>query len=177
MPPVLELALIVTLAVLLAFVSAVAGALCWRLRYSPHEPLERLVRELADRQRRIERALARLDSEEEVESPDTPSSRRQRVSSHLRFDPPERPPAPGPTLIAVPDLAAPDDRRDSKGPDPDLSRRFGAVWQLADSGASAEAIARATGQPVGQVELILGLRRPRSRSARASRQSAREGRS
>ena len=37
--------------------------------------------------------------------------------------------------------------------------RFGGVWGMADAGMPAEAIARETGQPIGQVELILGLRR------------------
>jgi hypothetical protein len=40
-----------------------------------------------------------------------------------------------------------------------LGRRFAAVWEMADSGATPEAIARETGHPIGQVELILGLRR------------------
>lgn len=43
----------------------------------------------------------------------------------------------------------------------EMARRFGGIWDLADSGASPLAIARATGQPIGQVELILGLRTPR----------------
>ena len=40
-----------------------------------------------------------------------------------------------------------------------LERRFRPVWDLADSGQAIDAIARATGQPIGQVELILALRR------------------
>jgi hypothetical protein len=40
-----------------------------------------------------------------------------------------------------------------------MSQRYSAIWTLADTGASAEVIARATGQPIGQIELILGLRR------------------
>ena len=40
-----------------------------------------------------------------------------------------------------------------------LTQRYAAIWSLAASGSSAEVIARATGQPVGQIELILGLRR------------------
>ncbi len=65
----------------------------------------------------------------------------------------------GPTLISVPSLSR---ARASLTPSEaaaDLDRRFGGVWALADSGASAEAVARETGYPVGQVELILGLRR------------------
>jgi hypothetical protein len=62
-----------------------------------------------------------------------------------------------PSLIAVPDLASvPDDRDPGSSP---LSQRYAAIWTLADQGASPEVIARATGQPIGQIELILGLRR------------------
>jgi hypothetical protein len=60
-------------------------------------------------------------------------------------------------LIAVPNLApAPHEREATlQG----LTQRYAAIWALADSGASLEVIARATGQPIGQIELILGLRR------------------
>jgi len=65
--------------------------------------------------------------------------------------------APAPTLIAVPSLAAPPNEREASING--LSHRYAAIWSLADSGTSADVIARATGQPIGQVELILGLRR------------------
>ncbi len=62
-----------------------------------------------------------------------------------------------PPMIAVPDLGSrPDERDPSSSP---LSQRYAAIWTLADQGASPEVIARATGQPIGQIELILGLRR------------------
>jgi hypothetical protein len=61
-----------------------------------------------------------------------------------------------PKLIAVPNLSAGFDRQATHS---GLSHRHAAIWDLADSGASAEVIARATGQPIGQIELILGLRR------------------
>jgi hypothetical protein len=62
-----------------------------------------------------------------------------------------------PPMIAVPDLGSrPDERDSSSSP---LSQRYAAIWTLADQGASPEVIARATGQPIGQIELILGLRR------------------
>ena len=64
----------------------------------------------------------------------------------------------GPTLIVVPSLAAA--AEDASGTAAgELGQRFGAIWALADSGQAPEDIARTTGQPVGQVELILGLRR------------------
>ena len=61
------------------------------------------------------------------------------------------------SMISVPNLAAA----------PERPRRFvepaqptyAAIWTLADQGASPEVIAKATGQPIGQIELILGLRR------------------
>ena len=40
-----------------------------------------------------------------------------------------------------------------------LKERYAAIWALADSGATLEQMARATSQPIGQIELILGLRR------------------
>jgi hypothetical protein len=60
-------------------------------------------------------------------------------------------------LIAVPNLAAAANDRDVVVSG--LTQRYAAIWSLAASGSSAEVIARATGQPVGQIELILGLRR------------------
>jgi hypothetical protein len=62
-----------------------------------------------------------------------------------------------PTLIAVPNLEdAPGNREVTAGA---LKERYAAIWTLADKGASVDVIARATGQPVGQIELILALRR------------------
>jgi hypothetical protein len=61
------------------------------------------------------------------------------------------------SLISVPNLASqPEDREAASNP---LSQRYAAIWTLADQGASPEVIAKATGQPIGQIELILGLRR------------------
>jgi hypothetical protein len=62
-----------------------------------------------------------------------------------------------PTLIAVPQLGAgPSDKETAVS---ELSQRYAAIWALADNGATADVIARATGQPIGHIELILGLRR------------------
>ena len=73
-----------------------------------------------------------------------------------RVDRPEPSAVVGPTLIAVPNLAA----TSADAPVPsELGRRFATVWAMADSGATADKIAVATGQPVGRIELILGLRR------------------
>jgi hypothetical protein len=61
------------------------------------------------------------------------------------------------SLISVPNLASSaDDRDQSASP---LSQRYAAIWALADQGGSPDVIAKATGQPIGQIELILSLRR------------------
>ncbi len=61
-----------------------------------------------------------------------------------------------PKIIKVPRLSPAQDRQATQN---GLSRRYAAIWELAEGGASPDAIARATGQPIGQIELILGLRR------------------
>jgi hypothetical protein len=81
----------------------------------------------------------------------TTDPQRRRDSAATRVDGGE------PPLIAVPNLAAAANDREVvvNG----LTQRYAAIWSLAASGSSAEVIARATGQPIGQIELILGLRR------------------
>jgi hypothetical protein len=70
------------------------------------------------------------------------------------------------SLISVPNLAAgPEDREPSSN---SLSQRYAAIWTLADQGATPDAIAKATGQPIGQIELILGLRRHIDGSSRTT---------
>ena len=70
------------------------------------------------------------------------------------------------SLISVPNLASlPEDRDPASSP---LSQRYAAIWTLADQGASPDVIAKATGQPIGQIELILGLRRHIDGSSRTS---------
>ena len=157
MSPSLEIALIVILVGLLAAVSAVAGALWWRVRSVPLVRSARLAKELADRQEALERLIAQLE----------PPASRARLRGFPSLVPSPRAAVPdrarpassaaGPTLIAVPDVGGLADAP----PDPaaDLNRRFSPVWRMAEDGASADVIARRTGQPVGQVELILGLRR------------------
>ncbi|WP_435018334.1 hypothetical protein TA3x_000299 [Tundrisphaera sp. TA3] len=84
-----------------------------------------------------------------VPAPSRPSGPR----AGFRADPAEVAEA-GPTLIAVPRLEI------TKPPAAsDMDRRFADVWALADAGTPAATIAGHTGYPIGQVELILGLRR------------------
>jgi hypothetical protein len=76
----------------------------------------------------------------------------------LRFDV-SSPAIPNPTLITVPSMAAPGSETIAHDAAEALSRRYGPIWDLADAGEAPSAIAQATGQPIGQVELILALRR------------------
>jgi hypothetical protein len=164
MPPTLELALIVTLAALLSIVSALAGALWWRQRSLPLVRAAHLARDLAERQRVLEELVERLERmgkrgrDAASVSPALPGGPLGRAPT-LRVDPAQPSAITGPTLIAVPDLAAPVPPSPPAEAGAELASRFGAIWELADRGASAEAIARSTGHPIGQVELILGLRR------------------
>jgi hypothetical protein len=57
-------------------------------------------------------------------------------------------------LISVPDLST-----STATAATDLADRFSGIWELADSGATTEAISQATRLPIGHIELILGLRR------------------
>ena len=61
-------------------------------------------------------------------------------------------------LITIPELAAVPN--EAEGSLNDLKDRHATIWEMAEKGAAPEMIARTTGQPIGQVELILGLRRP-----------------
>jgi hypothetical protein len=147
MSPALAITAIVVLAALLAVVSAVAGALWWRVRSLPLIEAVRLARALTARRRALEALLERVASVEGSSVPVGAGDAAFRVDGARTL-------AAGPRLIAVPDLSA--------SPSPasaELAGRYAAVLDMADAGASAEAIAHATNQPVGQVELILGLRR------------------
>lgn len=76
---------------------------------------------------------------------------------HRRLDRRQQAPVEGPVLIAVPSLASIPVEMSSEVA-AEFDRRFGPIWALADAGAPPDAIARETGHPIGQVELILGLR-------------------
>lgn len=99
--------------------------------------------------------LAELRAEIEAMRPSTPLAAPDG-RRNLRRDRGLDGPIPGPILIAVPDLAAPSPEAPTIPPE--FVERFGGIWDLAAEGASADAIARATGQPIGRIELILALR-------------------
>ncbi len=71
-----------------------------------------------------------------------------------------------PTLIAIPDLGAVGEESDERAGS-ELGERHGEAWTLAAAGVPPEEIARQTGQPIGQIELIVGLYR-RLHSSRGS---------
>lgn len=76
-----------------------------------------------------------------------------------------------PILIAIPDLGAVEEESDERAGS-ELGERHGEAWTLAAAGVPPEEIARQTGQPIGQIELIVGLYR-RLHSSRGSIEHAR----
>lgn len=70
-----------------------------------------------------------------------------------------------PSLISVPDMSRPTAGGSEGAPIP--SRKHEDVWAMADQGASAVEIARATGRPIGQVEIILRLQQHQRASKNA----------
>jgi hypothetical protein len=122
----------------------------------------RFARDSARRFDRFEARFVKLESTVSAHASSTGGAlSRKSLASARRA---ERSVTPSRKLISVPDLAAP---LTATLPLDDLGRRYGAIWDLAEAGASPESIARDTGQPVGEVELILGLKRPRAASASA----------
>jgi hypothetical protein len=162
-----ELSAIVALAALLALASAVAGALWGRTRSLPLVRVAQLARELVERQRALEELIERWEKSRPREATGGNHPAGPRGAVLQRVDAPQPSAVAGPTLIAVPDLAAPRAAAPTAEASAELARRHGALWEMADRGVTAEAIARATGQPIGQVELVLGLRRPRAAGSEA----------
>jgi hypothetical protein len=158
-----EMAVIVSLAVLLAIISAVAGAMWWRTRAVGLVRVAQLARELAERQRALEKLIERWEQGRGRDLPggSHPGGPRAAAAIH-RFDPPQPTAVARPTLITVPDLAASRGAAPAAEASAELARRYGAIWEMADRGLTCDAIARATGQPIGEIELVLGLRRPRA---------------
>jgi len=161
----LETAVILVVIVLVASLVLAVVTLSLRFRARASAEIGRLAGELADRMRAVEAVAARLEASAASQDGARPESGiTGRLSAPVgprntvrRVDAGEPSAIAGPTLIAVPDLASPPGEAAQAASE--LARRFGAIWSLADSGASAESIARDTGQPIGHVELILGLRR------------------
>jgi len=128
---------------------------------------EQRLDELASRLRLIESRIDRFNStvvpttspRDGILGPRPPGSARTNGSAPLRQGPSENSePRGGPTLIAIPDLAAEGDEPDPQA-ETELVKRHAEVWTLAAAGMPPAEIARQTGQPIGQVELIVGLYR------------------
>lgn len=132
---------------------AALGAASVRLRAATRASARRL-EALASRIERLEASFV-----EPAAAPASSEHERLRGSPSRRIDRMPASPIAGPTLITIPDLSAHDLLEGATATSAELRERFGTVWELADAGASADAIARASGRPVGQIELILGLRR------------------
>ena len=134
---------------------------------APSSVLKR-IEEFDARQKSIEELLRRIleiPSGEKDQNPDSLGSspsqpRKGRADgSSIRMDRPHSfEPMTSPTLIAIPNLSAGEPQPTNDAAE-ELSDRFGGIWILADSGHTADEIARATELPIGQVELILALRR------------------
>jgi hypothetical protein len=169
MPP--ESWLVVTIAAAFLLLGIAASPLAWIAllyhRSGSERPSERRVLELASQLRALQVRLERCETSCKSPRNDGSSqpvgalrsrptrpwewSERGRATTYPAGSSEEA------ALIAVPNLAAAANDREAalQG----LTQRYAAIWTLADTGASAEVIARATGQPIGQIELILGLRR------------------
>lgn len=156
-PPGPELTAVVAFSGLGLTLAALALSAAGRRRLRAHQ---------AEATRRLDALAERVAALEARDAPvAAPAPDRGRATAPtLRVDRVTPPPAASPTLIAVPDLSA--HPAGPSGPGQaaatELGRRYAAIWEMADAGDRPEAIARATGQPVGQVELILGLKRPRA---------------
>ncbi len=126
-----------------------------RVAAPPAAPID-VIRSLESRIGRLEARLALLD---EPQTDPASRSKRQR-----RLDRRQQVSADGPVLITLPSLASVPVGTSSEVA-AEFDRRFGPIWALADAGTPPDEIARQTGHPVGQVELILGLRRSRLTNA------------
>lgn len=148
--------LIGSLALTLALATLALAAFLWRRDRLRREEVSRLSRALEE----LRESAARRDASVANEAA-PPRAATVRNDTRALETP------PGPVLIAVPDLV---ERTDHTGDLPEgFALRFGAIWALADAGESSAAIARATQLPIGQVDLILGLRRARAHAAEPDR--------
>jgi hypothetical protein len=174
MPP--ESWLVVTVAAAFLLLGIAASPLAWvallQRRSHAERQIEQRLTELTGRLHDLQVRLERYERSSLRKTLGGPGKAKPAVSSRewpiMASSAPSRsgpgggavPPAAAsdePPLIAIPNLAATaHDRQAAIG---SLAQRHAAIWSLADRGASSEVIARATGQPIGQIELILGLRR------------------
>jgi hypothetical protein len=147
--------LIITLAIVAAALGAGVGlgtSLIMTLRKLRRHG-ERQTAELARRLRLLESRIQRADAPQGA----SPGPRGLDLAKgrSLSKAPEER---DAPILIAIPDLGARDPEPGDRS-ETELGQRHGEAWTLAAAGASPAEIARQTGQPIGEVEVIVGLYR------------------
>ena len=110
----------------------------------------RRIQRLARAQEDAELRVARLAFEvRRLEQLIAGSDRIRSVASSATLAAP-----PPPPLISVPDLG-----REAAPADEGLAEKHGEVWALVEEGRTPREIARQTGRPIGQVELVAGLYR------------------
>ncbi len=113
------------------------------------ELLARRVDALSLRVRQLETSRERAEA----------SAKAKRAARNVRVDSGRNTQESGRTLIAVPSLASRGSGEIAAAAAEELSRRFGTIWNLSQAGRSIAEIASETGHPVGEIELILGLKR------------------
>ena len=167
--------LIVTVAAAFMLLGIAASPLAWVALMHRRSRMERQtdrrfleltgqLRALQDRLQRCESSYQALQrGTAHLAGPGAPRLRSVRTTATVARSGPERAEVASGVgqdehrLIAIPNLASTGSDREATLSS--LTQRYAAIWTLADTGASPDVIARATGQPVGQIELILGLRR------------------
>ncbi len=167
--------LIVTVAAAFLLLGIAASPMAWVALWNRRSQLERQIDrrflDLSGQLRAINARLERCESSchdllrrgADGAEPDEPRVQPGRATpTPARFTRDHAEVAPRilkdePRLIAIPNLAS--TASDREATVSGLNQRYSAIWALEDTGASPDIIARATGQPIGQIELILGLRR------------------
>jgi hypothetical protein len=143
---------------------------------------DRLASETEARAQRLERLVSAADAklsqlsaaaQNATPAPIAPPPSVQPVAARLsdsqlyvepkHVEPKRQGPAAVPRATA-PVAPAPVVSIESSAPSAPLDARHGAIYHLADAGLSPVQIARQTGLPTGQVELIIGLRRAAARA-------------
>lgn len=147
----------------LAFVVGTAALICTatvlaeiRLRLTVRrfrsrlEELDARIKLMESKKKRSPSKIRARESERSLERGAMPLARR-------RVDPPLVSSIEGPSLISIPDIGS---RRSAA--DTSLSNahgeRFSDIWERGELGLSPSQIAKECGIPLGQVELVLGLR-------------------
>jgi hypothetical protein len=143
------------LSLVCVIVGGVAGGiLVWRLERHCRrleEHLDELSRRLAHLERQVPRSEERTSKGAIARRADPPASAAPTLHAPAST-------SARPTLIAVPDLGGEGLPGEVQAAG-ELGQKHREIWSLAEAGLRPEEIARRTGQPIGEVELIVGLYR------------------